>query len=220
MFKIEDLEKQVDYKGIYLLYGEETFLLEQQLKKIKKNFGELIKGINYILIDENNVQELISDIETPAFGFEKKLIIVRNTGIFKREAKGRSGGVSKETKEKINDYLKDNINIINDTTVLIFVENEVEKNSLYNTIDKIGQIYNFEEQKPFQIVKRIKNICNSYKVNIDENTIQYLIECCGTNMQDLINETRKLIEYAGENGKIEKQDIDKLCIKKNRKYNF
>ncbi len=214
MFKIEDLEKQVDYKGIYLLYGEETFLLEQQLKKIKKNFGELIKGINYILIDENNVQELISDIETPAFGFEKKLIIVRNTGIFKREAKGRSGGVSKETKEKINDYLKDNINIINDTTVLIFVENEVEKNSLYNTIDKIGQIYNFEEQKPFQIVKRIKNICNSYKVNIDENTIQYLIECCGTNMQDLINETRKLIEYAGENGKIEKQDIDKLCIKK------
>lgn len=33
-------------------------------------------------------------------------------------------------------------------------------------------------------------------------------------MQDLINEIRKLIEYAGENGKIEKEDIDKLSIKK------
>ena len=33
-------------------------------------------------------------------------------------------------------------------------------------------------------------------------------------MQDLINEIRKLIEYAGENGKIEKVDIDKLSIKK------
>ena len=33
-------------------------------------------------------------------------------------------------------------------------------------------------------------------------------------MQDLINEIRKLIEYAGENGKIEKEDIDKLAIKK------
>ena len=33
-------------------------------------------------------------------------------------------------------------------------------------------------------------------------------------MQDLINEIRKLIEYAGEGGKIEKQDIDKLSIKK------
>jgi len=70
MLKIEDLEKKLNQgesKGIYLLYGEETYLLEQQLKKIKKNFGELIKGINYIAIDENNIQQLIADIETPAF---------------------------------------------------------------------------------------------------------------------------------------------------------
>ena len=33
-------------------------------------------------------------------------------------------------------------------------------------------------------------------------------------MQDLINEIRKLIEYAGINGTIQKRDIDKLCIKK------
>ncbi len=217
MLKVEDLEKQLNQeivKGIYLLYGEETFLLEQQLKKIKKIFGEAIKGINYILIDENNIQEIISDIETPAFGYQNKLIIAKNTGIFKRESKGKNSGVSKEIKDKINNYLKDNIEIINDTVILIFVEDEVEKNSIYNTIEKIGQICNFEEQKPFQIVKRIKNVCNAYKVNIDENVIQYLIECCGTNMQDLMNETRKLIEYSGENGIIKKQDIDLLCTKK------
>ena len=33
-------------------------------------------------------------------------------------------------------------------------------------------------------------------------------------MQDLINEIRKLIEYVGAGGKIQKQDIDKLAIKK------
>jgi len=104
--------------------------------------------------------------------------------------------------------------MINDAVVLVFVEQEAEKNSIYNTIDKIGQVCNFEEQKPFQITKRLKGICNGYKVNVDENTLQYLIECCGTNMQDLMNETRKLIEFAGENGKIQKEDIDKLCIKK------
>lgn len=217
MLKIEDLEKQLNQgqtKGIYLLYGEDTFLLEQQLKKIKNNFGNLIKGINYVVIDENNIQELIANIETPAFGYPNKLIIARNTGIFKKEGKGKSSGISKELKDKINDYLKDNIDMINDSIVLVFVENEVEKNSIFNTIDKIGQICNFEEQKPVQITKRLKTICNSYKVNVDENVLQYLIECCGINMQDLINETRKLIEYVGENGKIQKQDIDKLCIKK------
>lgn len=217
MLKIEELEKQIneqELKGIYLLYGEEMFLLQQQLNKIKKKFGEVVKGINYIAIDENNIQELIADIETPAFGYPNKLIIARNTGIFKREVKGRSGGASKELKDKINEYLKSNIDMINESVILVFVENEVEKNSIYNTIEKIGIVCNFEEQKPFQIIKRLKSICNSYKVNVDESTLQYLIECCGTNMQDLINEIRKLIEYAGENGKIQKQDIDKLCIKK------
>ena len=217
MLKIDELEKQLsqqETKGIYLLYGEETFLLQQQLNKIKKKFGEIIKGINYIAIDENNIQELIADIETPAFGYSTKLIIARNTGIFKREVKGRSGGASKELKDKINEYLKSNIDMINESVILVFVENEVEKNSIYNTIEKIGTVCNFEEQKPFQIIKRLKAICNSYKVNVDESTLQYLIESCGTNMQDLINEIRKLIEYAGENGKIQKQDIDKLCIKK------
>ena len=217
MLKVEELEKQLNQgstKGIYLLYGEDTFLLEQQLNKIKKNFGETIKGINYIYIDENSVQELIADIETPAFGYPNKLIIARETGIFKREVKGRSGGASKELKDKINSYLKENVDMINESVILVFVENQAEKNSIYNTIEKIGTVCNFEEQKPFQIIKRLKAICNAYKVNVDENTLQYLIESCGTNMQDLINEIRKLIEYAGENGTIQKQDIDKLCIKK------
>ena len=217
MLKVEELEKQLNQgstKGIYLLYGEDTFLLEQQLNKIKKNFGETIKGINYIYIDENSVQELIADIETPAFGYPNKLIIARETGIFKREVKGRSGGASKELKDKINSYLKENVDMINESVILVFVENQAEKNSIYNTIEKIGTVCNFEEQKPFQIIKRLKAICNAYKVNVDENTLQYLIESCGTNMQDLINEIRKLIEYAGESGAIQKQDIDKLCIKK------
>ena len=217
MIKIEELENQINKKqieGIYLLYGEETFLLDQQVAKIKKIFGEKVKGINYILIDETNIQELISDIETPAFGFEKKLIIAKNTGIFKREGKGRSGGPSKELKEKINEYIKQNIELIKEATIIIFIENDVEKNSIYNTIEKLGVICNFEEQKPFQIIKRLKSICNIYKVNVNENTLQYLIECCGTNMQDLINEIRKLIEYTGTNGTIKKEDIDKLCIKK------
>ena len=215
--KVEELEKDLkngNLSSLYLLYGEETFLLNQQLKKIKKIFGETVKGINYIIIDENNIQELISDIETPAFGYPTKLIIAKNTGIFKREGKGKTGGASKELKDKINDYLKEKIEQINNTVILVFIEDEVEKNSIYNTIEKIGQVCNFEEQKPFQIIKRLKSICNAYKVNVSDDTLQYLIECCGTNMQNLINEIRKLIEYAGENGTIQKQDIDKLCIKK------
>ena len=62
---ILELEKELKsniLEGIYLLYGEETFLLESSLKKIKKLFGEMILGINYIQIDDTNLEELIPAI--------------------------------------------------------------------------------------------------------------------------------------------------------------
>lgn len=57
--------------AIYLFFGEESYLLETKVKKIKREFGNLVTGINFIQIDDTNVKELISDIETPAFGYEK-----------------------------------------------------------------------------------------------------------------------------------------------------
>ena len=198
--------------NLYLLYGEETFLLETVLKKIKTNFGELIKGINYIQIDETNVKNLISDIETPAFGYEKKLIIARNTGLFNKESK-RKTSTSTELSSKIADYVSNNINIINESTILVFVEESVEKNELFKVIEKNGVVCNFERQNPAQLIGRLKSICKAYKVEIEDSVAKYLIETCGTSMQDLINEIRKLIEYVGENGSIKKEDIDLLAIK-------
>ncbi len=217
MVSVENLEKELKNKqlnSMYLLYGEELFLLETSLKKIRSLFGETIKGINYILIDDTNINELIQDMETPAFGYEKKLIIARNTGIFKKEGKRKNSELAK-LKEKINDYIEKNIDMINESLVLVFVEEEADsKQTLYKTIDKLGTVCKFDYQKPMQIEARLKAICNGYKVQIDNQSLRYFIEVCGTNMQDLINEIRKLIEYAGENGKIEKADIDKLTIKK------
>lgn len=217
MVSIENLEKELKnekLQSLYLLYGEELFLLESSLKKIKTLFGECTKGINYITIDETNCNELIADIETPSFGYEKKLIIARNTGLLKKEGKRKNAELAK-LKEKVSNYLKENIEMIHASVVLVFVEEEADaKQELYTTIDQLGVVCKFDYQKPIQIEKRIKGICQGYKVEMEDATLRYFIECCGTNMQDLINEIRKLIEYAGEGGKIQKEDIDKLSIKK------
>lgn len=208
---VENLEKELKQEklhSIYLLYGEETYLLENAVKKIKKIFGDLILGINYIQINETNVNGLISDIETPAFGYDKKLIIVKNSNILKKEKKSNT-----DLQKKISEYIKENIKTIDQTTVLIFIEEELIKCDLTNTIQELGEVCNFERLKPIELKKRLKTICNMYQVNIDENTLQYFIETCGTNMQVLINEIRKLIEYEGKNGTIKKEDIDKLSIK-------
>ena len=201
--------------SIKLLYGEETYLLETKLKRLKKDFGELVKGINYIQIDETNVSELISDIETPAFGFERKLIVARNTGLFKKAkktAKGQELAMINLSK-KIAEYIEENNSLINEAVELIFVEEEAEKNELYKAIEKYGEVIEFPLLKLPGLIENVQKICAAYKVKIDNSTAKYFIESCGTNMQDLINEIRKLIEYVGTNGIITKQEVDLLSIK-------
>lgn len=201
--------------SVKLFFGDETYLLETKLKKIKKEFGDLVNGINYIQIDETNIKEIISDIETPAFGYEKKLIIAKNTGLFKKEKKTAKGAEAEVIKlaNKIAEYINENIDLINSAVELIFVEEVAEKNELYKAIEKNGTVTEFAELKLPELMQNLQKICMAYKVKIDNNTAKYLVECCGTNMQDLINEIRKLIEYVGANGVITNKEIDLLCIK-------
>lgn len=197
-------------KSIYLLYGGEQYLIDTAISRMKKRFGELVQGINYILIDETNIQDLISNIESPAFGYEKKLIIVKNSGLFKKDGRKKT---ATPIQEKVAEYIENNKEIIEELVTIIFCENEIDKNIVYEKIDKYGFICNIEELKPYQLVKKLKGVCGLYKVNVDEITLNYLLEISGTNLQNLMNEIRKLIEYAGENGTITTEAVNLLAVK-------
>ena len=209
----EALEKELNsgnLSPLYLFYGEERYLLENSLKKIKKIFGEMLQGINYILLDSSSINDLIYDIESPAFGFDKKMIIIKDSGLFKKDGRKKVGSPIQET---IAEYIQNNYEMIEESAIVIFVEESIDKNVVYEAIDKKGKVCEFQELNQAQLIKKLKQIVNAYKVNVLENTLAYFIDIAGTNMQVLINEIRKLIEYAGENGTITKESIDKLTIK-------
>lgn len=206
---IIDLENDIKNQklhSIYVLYGEEEYLKQEYFKKIKKIFGETSLGINYIQLDETNIETLITNIETLSFGYEKKLIVIKNSNIFKKDTKS-------PMKEKFKQYIIENMEIINESCVIVFIEDTVHKMDLYKTVEKNAIIIELKELKPNEIKTRLKKICSMYKVNISDDCIIYLIENAGTKMQTLINEIRKLIEFAGEGGEIKKEDIDKLTVK-------
>ena len=203
----KELNSDKPLNSIYLLYGEEKFLLDNCLKKIKKKFGELLQGINYVIIDETLIDDLIYNIESPAFGYDNKLIIVKNSGLFKKDGRKKQGT---PIQEKIASYI--NENTLTDV-VVVFIEDSVDKNNVFDAISKKGIVVEFTELNESALVKKLKQIANLYKVNISEQDLKYFIEISGTNMQFLINEIRKLIEFAGPNGTITKNSIDKLSIK-------
>jgi len=237
----QELNKKILH-SIYLLYGEEKYLLENAVNKIKKNFGPLQEGINYCILDESNVENIISEIETPSFGFEKKLIIVNKAGLLNKETKTKRSTAKSTTKTKtktdklkkesdkkpatistkLAEYIENNLEVITQSVVLIIIEDNVEKCTLLevlNTLESSTSSNNvkiitceFQKLRLNEIVIRLKHICNLYNVQVEESTLSYLVEIAGTSMQNLINEIRKLIEYAGENGKITKADVELLAI--------
>lgn len=211
-FNYDDIVASVNagLKPMYLLYGDEQYFIEQLIKKIKKAFGELVEGINYVIIDDTNLSTLISNIEMPSFGYDKKLIIVKNSGLFKKDGRKKT---ATPIQEEIADYIEKNFDIVEENCVLIFVEIECDKNKVFEVVSKNAAVLEMKELNPGQLVSKLKNICSLYKVNASPQVLNYLVESCGTNMQILINEIRKLIEYAGPNGTITIEDVDALAIK-------
>jgi len=203
---INQLEKELKenkLSSIYLLYGQERYLLDNVVKKIKKSFGNLVDGLNYIKIDNSAIDNIISEIQTPAFGFERKLIIIKNTDLLKKQSKKKNQLIIDKI-EKISEYIENNKDEIKDHNVIVFIEDDIEKNKLYKTIEKIGIVCNFEPEKPQELSNRIKYICNAYSVNIDNPTLAYFIECCGKNVAKSLEVLRNLI-YA-------KEPIQKILI--------
>lgn len=201
-------------KNLEVIYGENTYLIEKEVKNIKKNFGEIIQGINYVAIEQNSLENIIPELQTPAFGYPKKLIVVKNCDLLKKELKTKKTK-NMEVAQKIAEYIEENHQELQETTILLIIEESIDKtNSLYKMIEKYGETKECKELNIVELSQTLKSICSAYKVNIDNETIKYLIETSGTSMQELINEIRKLIEYVGTNGTIDKKAVDLLAIPK------
>ena len=213
-WKVEKLEQELksnNLQTVYMFCGEEQYLLEYNVNKIKKIFGDKIDGINYIQLDENTIERLLPEIQTPAFGYEKKLIIIKNSNILKKETKKKASNIA-DIQKKLADYLEKNLQEIKQSVILVFIEEKIDKTPVVDVLEKCGIICEFDKLKPIELVARLKAIANQYEVQVSERTLNKLIETCGTSMQILINEIRKLIEYAGSGGTIEDKDVDKLAI--------
>lgn len=199
--------------NIKIIYGENTFMVEKTVKSIKKQFGDIVLGINFVVIQSENINNIISEIETPAFGYEKKLIIVNKCGLLQKELKTKKTNNNIIANELAN-YIENNLNVF-ENVILVIVEETVDKaNVLFKCVQSKGIVNEYKELTSFELENQLVSLCGAYKVYLSKDMAKYIVELCGTSLQELINECRKLIEYVGENGIIDKKAIDLLAVPK------
>ncbi len=149
-----------------------------------------------------SANQIIESAEILPFMAEKRLVIVKNSGLF---TVGR-----KNDTEIICNF----INKIPDTTCIVFVEDHVDKrNKLFKKINSMNCAVTLETPKESDLITWIKREFKKNNKDIDNKTSIYMLRIVGTSMENLSNEIKKLSSYAKDKNEINLKDIEDVCTK-------
>jgi len=188
-----------DFKPVYLLYGEETYLVNQYKNKLRKALGSEDDQMNNHRYQGKDtvIGEIIDLAETLPFLAERRVILLEDTGWFK------SAG------EQMAEYLGNQ----NETTVFVFAESEIDKRSkLFKAVSNKGVVVEFAKQDEATLRRWIKSMINKEQKSASDMTIQLLLSKTGTDMENIYGEVQKLICYCLDKDVIEEQDVETVCI--------
>ncbi len=194
----EDLKKG-QYSQMYLFCGEEYYLKKLYKKRMIKGILPDDDGMNYSYFEGKgiNANEIIDLSETMPFFSNHRLLVVENSGFFK----------------KAMPELADALKTLPESTYLIFVEDEIDKRGkMYKAVKEKGRIVEFVTQDEATLVKWIGSQFRNEKKQIDGNTAKYLVEKVGSDMEKLSKEIEKLVCYCLEEQIVTRDDVDAICV--------
>lgn len=186
---------------IYLLYGTEKLLIEQETDKIIKTYNTNIENVIKYNLENTSIGVVIEDAETYSMFDDKKIIIIENSFIF----------TGKKVIEQNIELLEKYLDNFNPDTILIFTvitEKLDERKKIVKQINKIGRVKNLVSN---DIRVFVKNNLDDYKIN--NNDIELLIERVGNNLSILNNEINKIKIYKNDDKHITTNDILELTSK-------
>lgn len=203
---LAELKKQISenkISGLYLLFGEENYLRKSYVKKITERIDDCgLPDFNKIVIDGKsaNLSETEDAIESFPMISETKLILIKDSGIFRK--------ASEEQKE----YWAKRLENLPEYLVLIFDEEEVDKRSaLYKRASKTGLCVEFSYMDMNDLVTWVNREVLNAGMKISKDVAQYFVSVCDEGMSNIKNELDKLINYCEE--QITKTDVDRIVSK-------
>lgn len=189
--------KTGEFKQIYLLYGEEAFLKNSYKNRLK----EAIIGddtMNFARFEGKglDVDELIRLADTMPFFAERRLILVEDSGFFK----------------SASDALVQYLPSMPDTTILLFVETEVDKrNRLYKKVKDMGYAAELNRQDSAQLARWAGGILTREQKRITKHTMELFLSMAGDDMENIRMELEKLISYTLGREVITDEDVLAVC---------
>ncbi|AKL95813.1 DNA polymerase III subunit delta [Clostridium aceticum] len=206
--------KANEIEKIYLLYGEETYLVEEFIKVIKeKVVGKGFEDLNFFIIEgkEFTLEKLIDACETLPFMAERKLVLVNDLEIFQ----GKKKSISEEEEKRLVAYIAN----IPETTSLVFNGSTSidSRKKVVKEIQKQGIVLHCERLNAKELKHWVQKSIRKYDKTMDLKEIEYFIEnidylgkTAAQSLLDVENEIKKIVAFMGERSTVTLSDLESI----------
>jgi len=203
MKELKDDFKKKQFKPVYLLYGEEPYLVRHYTGMFAE---KLLEGADAMMNrdtfegKETDIDSMIDAANTLPFLSDWRLVYVKDSHLL---TTGR-----KDATEKLATYLP----TLPDTTILVFVENTIDKrNRLYKKIVELGRVVECKIPGESELIRWIGNVFKKKGKEIPAEAVRQLIATVPCNMDTIYAEADKLAGFVGERTTITTNDIRDVC---------
>ena len=197
MKSIDNDIKSGQLKQVYLLYGEETYLIRQYRDKLKKVMVSDEDTMNFSAFsgEDINPKEIIDLAETLPFFADRRVILMEDSGLFKKSGIG----------DEIAEYLPE----MPETTFFIFVEEAVDKRTkIFKALGKKGSTVEFKKQTDDVLARWVGGRIRKEGKGMTQAAYNLFISKTGTDMENIDKELEKLICYCLDKEMIEVTDVE------------
>lgn len=166
---------------------KQKFFLKEQIKKKINNFLNEVNNLNYLVINDNKIDNIVNNcLEVSLFG-DKKVIVVDNASFLLEKS---------EISEKDVNILNKFLSVKNNNIIVFFLIYEEKinfnKKILKNDILKNLEISYFRTLDKNSWLKYVQTVINEKKINIEFDAILELADRTTNDYNKLFNEIEKI----------------------------
>lgn len=197
---------------LYILWGEEEYLIERALLSLQtlliapgcKDADSYSSDGSAFAGDPDAIREMVL---TPPFLSKKRLIIIKNSGLFAAR--------SPDSPEMSRKYI-DLFSTMSDFCCLVFVEEKVDKRkkALLEAAGKNGILVQVDRQSTEVLCKWVGKTLAKNKIRITLEAVNSIVDRTEGSMYTLGSEMQKIVLYCRNENifEITLRDIDDICI--------
>lgn len=204
--------QQKRFSPFYVLYGTESFLIEEMKQKIidyaldKESFE-----FNFAQYDmeETSVDIAIEDAEVLPFLGDFRVIVIKNPFFL-------TGKNEKKKADHDLDKLERYIDNPSPHSILIFIGNYEkldQRKKLVKKLKKTGEMLEFAPANESAIYELLWERAERQGAFFTKEANERLLQLVGPHLFHLVTEVDKMALYVGEQGEITPEVVDLLCAK-------